>query len=612
MSKQWSALVVAVAVLAIVALSCTKELQHPRSAGIAGPAALGKPKVDPPARTGPAWGMWSVEGGLLVGDNPSYVEIDALVDAGITYMCLDGSSALHDIWQINSQMITRALARGMERVVAPISHGMLQDAVSAGNIDDIKPYIYNVDTDFFCLDEPRHNGYPAWVVLDIEAYLDGLPPEVKGEERGIYIAAPIGLLGYQYDASYYGTPYRIMPDGYSLTLAEKRDVYCDVGTECPMAPIVGLMYVAGSGVDEPEYIHLKGDISSAYPYCEEVWFYTSVDHPPTGYDLFDPAYQRMEQLHDVIASYPDVGWGNWEWEHYTYGGSGAHPVPADYNGDGRTDLSVKCDDHRWLINYSDGGNHEGLDNGWDYESDECGGPTAHPCPADYDGDGYVDMSVKCDDGRWLIMYYAAGEFHTGWNWESEPWVFGGADAHPVPADYDGDGYADLSVKCDDGSWRINYASDGFDDPWDWEGTGFGDASAVPCPADYDGDGRADVSVKGPDGVWRINWAYDGFDGGWQRYVFGCGDETAHPAPADYDGDGTTDVAVKRDDGSWYVNYSSDGFGSGWNWSGTGFGGSGCHAVPADYDGDGIVDLAIKCDDGTWAINYVEPEFASRL
>src|SRR4029450_7655207 len=39
--------------------------------------------------------------------------------------------------------------------------------------------------------------------------------------------------------------------------------------------------------------------------------------------------------------------------------------------------------------------------------------------------------------------------------------YGGSDAHPVPADYDGDGRADVSVKVDDGRWLIDYAAGGF-------------------------------------------------------------------------------------------------------------------------------------------------------
>ena len=32
---------------------------------------------------------------------------------------------------------------------------------------------------------------------------------------------------------------------------------------------------------------------------------------------------------------------------------------------------------------------------------------------------------------------------------------------PAPADYDGDGRADVSIKTDDGQWLIDYASNGF-------------------------------------------------------------------------------------------------------------------------------------------------------
>ena len=142
-------------------------------------------------------------------------------------------------------------------------------------------------------------------------------------------------------------------------------------------------------------------------------------------------------------------------------------------------------------------------------------PSSLPVPieaaADYDGDGRADLSVKTDDGRWLIHYGFEG-------WDATHPGHGGADAHPVPADYDGDGRADLSVKTDDGRWLINYAHNGFGG-WDATHAGYGGADAHPVPADYDGDGEADLSVKTDDGRWLIDYARNGF-GSWEEAYMG--------------------------------------------------------------------------------------------
>ena len=72
------------------------------------------------------------------------------------------------------------------------------------------------------------------------------------------------------------------------------------------------------------------------------------------------------------------------------------------------------------------------------------------------------------------------------------------------------------------------------------------------PADYDGDGKADVAVY-RSGAWFIVNS----SGGTQVVGWG-GAAQDIPVPADYDGDGKTDVAVFRN-GAWFILRSSDSY-----------------------------------------------------
>lgn len=278
-------------------------------------------------------------------------------------------------------------------------------------------------------------------------------------------------------------------------------------------------------------------------------------------------------------------------------------VPADYDGDGMTDVAVKTLGGSWRIDFASNGF-----GAWDWSADGYGFGDVQPVPADYTGDGAADVAIYLPTGEWYIDDLTTGP---GWDYK----YMGPDTGIPVPADYDGDGITDLAVYappacCDTTNpatwnvWWIDYSRNGFGDgnpDVRAQPAPFGRAPWHPVPADYDGDGRADLATRDGDGMWRIDFAANGF-GLWERQWGGYGLEDAHPVPADYTGDGVADLAIKGDAGGWYVDDISQDV-PGWDMMPEGFGGKNTHAVPADYDGDGLADFALARDDGWLFIDY---------
>src|SRR5205814_371548 len=100
-----------------------------------------------------------------------------------------------------------------------------------------------------------------------------------------------------------------------------------------------------------------------------------------------------------------------------------------------------------------------------------------------------------------------------------------------------------------GTWNIELSSGGT------RSIGWGTAGDIPMPADYNGDGKADIGVYRPStGVWYL---LDGPNGSGNAY--GWGISTDIPVAGDFDGDGKYDIGVYRpSNGMWYILASRDG------------------------------------------------------
>jgi glucose/arabinose dehydrogenase len=175
-----------------------------------------------------------------------------------------------------------------------------------------------------------------------------------------------------------------------------------------------------------------------------------------------------------------------------WGQPGDLAVPGDYDGDGRTDLAVyrvpppssiaATADGVWYVLRSSTGTAVAT----------CWGQTGDvPVPADYDGDGATDVAVfRPATGTWYLVPSGSGVAATvAWGLPGD---------QPVPGDFDGDGRADPTVfRPATGTWHQFRGATRTALEFSWGANG-----DVPLAGDYDGDGMADPALFRPaTGAW---------------------------------------------------------------------------------------------------------------
>jgi hypothetical protein len=246
-------------------------------------------------------------------------------------------------------------------------------------------------------------------------------------------------------------------------------------------------------------------------------------------------------------------------------------VNFDYDGDGRSDLSVRRpSDNVWHLLRAAAG----------YTAMQFGEAGDRMVPADYDGDGKTDVAVfRPSNGRWYV-YMSESQTFAQFGW-------GEAGDLPVPTDRDNDGKTDLVIfRPSNNTWYTRFANGTFNT------FQFGETGDKPVVGDFDADGIGDVALFRPsNNNWYIIKSSLGF------FVQTWGQAGDIPLTGDFDGDGATDQASFRPaTGQWFLSKTAEGFSS------QSWGQPGDIPVPADYDADGRADVAVfRPSDGMWYI-----------
>ncbi len=292
---------------------------------------------------------------------------------------------------------------------------------------------------------------------------------------------------------------------------------------------------------------------------------------------------------------------------------------VDFNGDGKTDFAVMRPaanapgaQYTWWVQNNGAAPNDFLALPLGLRAVDI------PVPADYDGDGKTDIAmfrnqntgiggVNQDAGTWYILESSTNKFRFE--------KFGQQGDNPtIVDDYDGDGKADLAVfraptfaqgpgqayffykgTANNPQGNITYV------PWGMRYGTQSDQVDDPYTGDFDGDGKTDFAVQRRSDIANTSSAqpavfYILTAAGEVRYeYFGLASDRI--VPGDYDGDGKTDICVTRDFNigtnpplpiKWFIRYSSGQpdarieFGTGINFN----------FAQGDYDGDGKTDIAM--------------------
>jgi len=268
-------------------------------------------------------------------------------------------------------------------------------------------------------------------------------------------------------------------------------------------------------------------------------------------------FHASDGLWGLLQSGQNFSYGSPQF--FNWGQTGDIIVPGDYDGDGKSDPTVRRpptggQSSAYLVLRSSTGYDYGsaltIPAGWPGLGDT-------PVPADYNADGITDPGIwRGNSGVWIVPLSPSFTTYKFFSW-------GMTGDKPVAADVDADGKADIGFfRPSTGVWGFlrsgrgySYASPLF--------ISWGGSTDTPVVADYDGDGKADIAIVTPpagaqSAAYRILRSSTGYDYG-QTWTIPAGWPALGdtPVPADYDGDEKADAGIWRSStGVWIIPKSS--------------------------------------------------------
>lgn len=339
--------------------------------------------------------------------------------------------------------------------------------------------------------------------------------------------------------------------------------------------VVGHTEISGNGLDIlVARLNANGSLDTSFGNGGRV--FTQVAPAPLSDYSFDVALQADGKI--VVAGKMNAG-GLFDFDaillRYVGGDIPSPQKPFDFDGDGKTDISIfrPTGSEWWYLRSSDNQNR----------TFQFGNSSDKLVPADFTGDGKTDIAVfKPSTREWFVLRSEDSSFYS--------FTFGAAGDIPQVGDFEGDGRADAAVfRPSSALWFVSLSSGGT------RIQQFGAPDDFPAVADYDGDGKTDIAIIRFNGGLGVEWWwYRSSVSSTIAYVLGT--PTDIPVRGDYTGDGKADVAFWRPStGEWFVLRSESP-----SYYAAPFGATGDIPVPGDYDGDGTFDLAVfRPSNRTW-------------